>query len=257
MKKFSIVIRLRRVTIVTLVNILDSTHGALKSASVKIEDLLSDQVEDRKTIIQLQKKSLESKDKEIAAVQSTVKSEIKTFAEIVKSGTSSSVTTQNIQRAVKSAVSEDQRGKNVVIFGLQEDGNDDRLRARVTVMTKLIVEGETPAVKDVIRIGAVKSGESGCRPVKVSFENKEVAASVISSAKKLRQSPVYKSVYVSPDRSAEERAERKKLVSQLKEKIEKEPELYHFIQNGKVNKTEKRTRTPPPISSSFVSIVDP
>ena len=218
--------------IVTLVNILDSTHGVLKSASVKIEDLLSDQVEDKKTIIQLQKKSLESKDKEIAAVQSTVKSEIKTFAEIVKSGTSSSVTTQNIQRAVKSAVSEDQRGKNVVIFGLQEDGNDDRLRARVTVMTKLIVEGrETAAVKDVIRIGAVKSGESGCRPVKVSFENKEVATSVISSAKKLRQSPVYKSVYVSPDRSAEERTERKKLVSQLKQKIEKEPGLYHFI-NG-------------------------
>ena len=41
--------------IVTLVNILDSTHGVLKSASVRIEDLLSDQVEDKKTIIQLQK----------------------------------------------------------------------------------------------------------------------------------------------------------------------------------------------------------
>jgi hypothetical protein len=38
--------------------------------------------------------------------------------------------------------------------------SDDRLRARVTVMTKQILEGETPAVKNVIRIGAAKSGES-------------------------------------------------------------------------------------------------
>ena len=47
--------------IVTLVNILDSTHGVLKSASVKIEDLLSDQVEDKKTIIQLQKNPLKAR----------------------------------------------------------------------------------------------------------------------------------------------------------------------------------------------------
>ena len=70
-----------------------------------------------------------------------------------------------------------------------------------------------------------------------------MAISVFSGAKNLRQNPVFKSVYISPDRSAEERAERKKLVCQLKEKIEKEPEMYHFILNGKVNSTEKRKRT--------------
>jgi hypothetical protein len=122
----------------------------------------------RKKILQLQKKSLESKDKQIAAVQSTVKSEMNVFAEIAKSETSSSVTAQNIQRAVKSAVSEDQRGKNYLFFGLQEDENNYRLRARVAVMTKQIVEGETPPVKDINRVGAAKSGES--RPVRVSFE---------------------------------------------------------------------------------------
>jgi hypothetical protein len=61
---------------------------------------------------------------------------------------------------------------------------------------------------------------------------------------------VYKFVHISSDRSAEECAERKKLVSQLKQKIEKEPGLYHFIQNGKVNSTEKLTPSPPPTSST-------
>ena len=184
-------------TIMSLVNILDSTHSVLKSASVKIEELSSDQVEDKKTIIQLQKKSLESMDKEVAAVQSTVKSEIRTFAEIVKSENKISATSQKIQRAVKSAVSEDQRSKNVVIFGLQEEGKIDRLRARVTVLVKLIVEGETPPIKGVIRIGTAKDGV--CRPVRVTFESKEVAISVSSNAKNLRQNPVYKSTYVSPE----------------------------------------------------------
>ena len=166
---------------------------------------------------------------------------IRSFAEIVKSENKSSVTTQNIQRAVKSAVSEDQRSKNVVIFGLQEEKQNDRLQTRVTLMVKLITDGETPPIKDVIRIGAAKSGV--CRPVRVTFDSKEVAISVFSGAKNLRKNPVYKSIYVSPDRSAEELAERKKPVCQLKEKIEKEPEMYHFILNGKVNSTEKRERT--------------
>ena len=237
-------------TIMNLVNVLESTHSVLKSASVKIEDLLSDQVEDKKTIIQLQEKSLESKDKEVAAVQSMVKSEIKTFAEIVKSENKSSVTTQNIKRAVKSAVSEEQRSENVVIFGLREEGQHDKLGERVMGIVKLILDDKTPTmIYDAVRIGTAKDGV--CRPVKVKFESKEVAMSVFSNAKKLRQYPVHKSIYVSPDRSAEERAERKKLVCQLKEKIEKEPEMYHFIQNGKVNSTEKRERTPsPPLSTT-------
>ena len=61
--------------------------------------------------------------------------------------------------------------------------------------------------------------------MRVTFDSKEVAISVFSNAKKSRPNPVYKSIFVSQDRSAGERAEKMKLVHQLKEKIEKEPEL--------------------------------
>ena len=79
----------------------------------------------------------------------------------------------------------------------------------------------------------------------MTFESKESAVLVLSCAKKLRQLSDYKSVYISPDRSAEERVARRRLVSELKEKIVSEPELYHFIQNGKLQSSEKRTTTPP------------
>ena len=38
-----------------------------------------------------------------------------------------SVTAQKIQQAVKSVVNEDKRSRNVVIFGLQEEGPHEKL----------------------------------------------------------------------------------------------------------------------------------
>ena len=64
------------------------------------------------------------KDKEAAAMKSTVKSEIKTLADIVKSE-KMSYTAKNIHWTVKSADSDDQRCKGVVFFGLQAEGQND------------------------------------------------------------------------------------------------------------------------------------
>jgi hypothetical protein len=56
-----------------------------------------------------------------------------------------------------------------------------------------------------------------------------------------------KSVFISPDSSREERAKRiRKLVAvvaQLKQKIQGEPGMYHYIQNGKLRSAEKETTT--------------
>jgi hypothetical protein len=76
--------------------------------------------------------------------------------------------------------------------------------------------------------------------VKVTFGSRESATSVLVGAKGLKQVDNLKNVFISPDRSPEERAKRRELISQLKEKIKKEPELYHFIQNGKLLSAEKR-----------------
>ena len=41
-------------------------------------------------------------------------------------------------------------------------------------------------------------------------------------------------MYVSPDRSPEDRAAHKQLVTEMKEKIKAEPNKYHFIRNKSI-----------------------
>ena len=74
---------------------------------------------------------------------------------------------------MKSTVSEDQRIKNVVILGLQEEGQHDKLRARFRLMVKLILDGEKLLINNAISKETAKDGV--CRPVRVTFESKEVA----------------------------------------------------------------------------------
>ena len=100
-------------------------------------------------------------------MKSTVKSEIKTLADIVKSE-KMSYTAKNIHWTVKSADSDDQRCKGVVFFGLQAEGQNGRLHPLVTVLMKQILQDEVPPVK------------------KAKSESKEVAVSVFTNAKKLR-----------------------------------------------------------------------
>ena len=100
-------------------------------------------------------------------MKSTVKSEIKTLADIVKSE-KMSYTAKNIHWTVKSADSDDQRCKAVVVFGLQAEGQNGRLHPLVTVPMKQILQDEVPPVK------------------KAKSESKEVAVSVFTNAKKLR-----------------------------------------------------------------------
>ena len=218
-----------------LVGVLDFTQNALKSVSTKMEELQSELIVEQKSVIKLQKELISSSSDQIEAVQSTVKTEMRTFADIVKEGSKNSVTKETIHRAVKSAVSQDQRNRNLVIFGLQETTGEN-LEMSVNQVIKSC--GSSVEVKSCHRIGAVKPGTK--RAVKVTFGSRESATSVLVGAKGLKQVDNLKNVFISPDRSPEERAKRRELISQLKEKIKKEPGLYHFIQNGKLLSAEKR-----------------
>ena len=239
--------------IVNLVSVLNTAHSVLKCASVRIEELQSECIDKQKSVISLQEELIQNKNEEATAVQSAVTSEIKSWADIVsKTGSKTAVTAQTIQRAVKTAIGEDQRYKNIVVFGLQEAANED-LCGNVKQMLQQCTDGKVSAIKDCVRIGADRSAE--CRPVKVSLESREAVVRVLSNAKLLRQTSLYKSVFISPDRTVEERAARKKLVSQLKEKMASEPELYHFIQNGQILSTEKELKvTPAPLTTTSSSL---
>jgi hypothetical protein len=61
----------------------------------------------------------------VEAVKSTVKKEIRTFSDVVKEGSKNSVTKETLDQAVKSAVSEDQRYRKLVIFGFNEKNSEN------------------------------------------------------------------------------------------------------------------------------------
>ena len=60
-----------------------------------------------------------------------------------------SVTAQKIKQAVKSVVNEDKRSRNVVIFGLQEEGPHEKLWTRLPDMMKEFVD-DVPCIRDVV-----------------------------------------------------------------------------------------------------------
>ena len=102
-------------------------------------------------------------------------------------------------------------------------------------------------MKKCRRIDTVKP--KACRPVKISFDTKEAATTILSRSRGLRLTSEFKSVYVSPDRSVEERETMRQLVATLKEKMKSEPDLYHFIRNGTLHSAERKpaaAKTDPP-----------
>ena len=225
--------------ILDLVGTLEKSQTVLKSAAVLTEELKSNHIESQNSVIKLQGEIIQSKEDQIAACKSTISSEMKSFSEVVKQGCKEKITTKQVQHAMKSAVSDDQRSKNVMIFGLKEEKNEN-LQCTVSGLFKKICEDENLRAIECRRVG-VKGTSSTARPVKVICCSKESANVVIREAKNLKRISDYKRIFIGPDRSAEERVARRKLVDALKVKIKDEPEQYHFIQRGKIFSTERNS----------------
>ena len=92
---------------------------------------------------------------------------------------------------------------------------------------------------DCCRVGLKRADTS--RPTKLSLNSSELAAQVLRKAKLLRTKEGYKSIYICPDRSVEERRAFKKLWEELKEKRKAEPNRVHFIRNNKVVRSDKNS----------------
>ncbi|KAL5251421.1 hypothetical protein ACHWQZ_G016953 [Mnemiopsis leidyi] len=126
--------------------LMNSNLRICKSAAAKIDELKSEKLADQKALIECQQKQLDS-------VKSTVKTEMKTWSEIVKTN-------------------------------------------------------------------------MGQNPSTVTLTNSDDVKSVLSRSNLLKKSPeeYFRKLYLAPDRTPEERKEHQKLVSEMKRRIESEPE---------------------------------
>ena len=128
-----------------------------------------------------------------------------------------------------------------MLFGLKEGTGEDVSGKVGDLLLQLNLK---PKV-DVSRIGSGVPSTSKenttrkPRPVKVTVASPAIVKEVLSRAKQLKNCSGFKGVYISPDRSVEQRAEHRKLVLELKQRLVDQPGKRHFIRGNSVVSTEK------------------
>ncbi len=219
----------------------------LKGALALIDQMKSDQISFQKRIIELQEEVIAGKSDQLSSVQATVKdtvqttvkTELNSYSEAVLKGPSNSVTTitqQQIKNAVKSAVKEDDRSKNMMLFGITEETGENLEKIVQEVCEKL---DEKPVfTSECVRVGVSKK-PGYVRPVKVSMRSSETVKRILSKAKQLKETANFNKVFLSYDRTKEERLELQKLVIELKQIRKDDPERQHFIRNNKICSQDK------------------
>ena len=145
------------------------------------------------------------------------------------------MTTEELKKAVKTVVQEEDRSRNVTIFNLPDQENED-INSVVAIVFEAI--GEKPRV-EACRLGKRKSNKS-MRTVKVTVANSTVVSQILSKARNLRKVSNLKSVFVFPDRSTEQRAKQKLLVTDLKILAKEQTYMKHFIRNGEILSVERK-----------------
>ena len=225
------------------VDVITSQNEVITQLKDIVEAFKTDALVDKAKIVKLQDKLLENKDEQIKTlesvvektVHSTVEREIKSYSEAVsKSSTDQGqgpvVTPEHLKLAVKNAMKEEDRSRNVIVFGLRED-EGEQVEKKVSELFADL--GEKPRIQ-ASRIGRKSTGGTVNRPVKVVLSNSTAAHQILLKAKLLKQIEVRKTVFISPDRSVDEREHRRNLVTELKKLITEQPNRHHFIRAGKV-----------------------
>ena len=207
----------------------------LKSGCLEVDALKSESKSAVKELAEVQSELLQSKREQIEyfqnGVQTTIKTELKSYSEAVKKSNNEQVTLKKIKTVVKDIVED--RSRNIMMFGLEETE-----RANLDYKVRDIFEElkEKPLFR-AERVGR-KTSEDSDRPVKVSMDSSIIVSDILKKSKDLKRS-VFSHVYLKPDRTLEQRLKHREIVAELKKSIQEAPEKHHFIKNGEVCHQEK------------------
>ncbi len=190
------------------------------------QKLIEKQEEGSAKIVELQKKLIVKNEEDLGAVKTVVQSEMKTYSSFFKNTCNNAFAPRKLQAAVKRASQAEDRSKNLIVFGTEEEDLDKAVEA---VFENL---NEKPAVIVCCRVG--REDTEGIRPTKVTLRSSDSVQQILRKTKLLKEVSGYEEIYVSPDRSPSERVAYKKLVESLKLKRQQDPSKVHFIRNNEV-----------------------
>jgi hypothetical protein len=121
------------------------------------------------------------------------------------------------------------RSRNVIVFGVPEEQKES-----VDSKVKLLLDklDEKPRVSDCGRFGQAKSGVP--RPIRFKVSSSDTVYQILKKAKVLKDTEGCQGVFISPDRTVEERVSRQKLVEELKQSRAADPNKHFIIRKGEV-----------------------
>ena len=186
--------------LVTALEVLNHTKWNMSRGNEVMHRLKNEKINDLETIIGLQKEVITKQNSELSdVVQETLKKEMKSYSDTVKKNfPAPAITPKQIKSVVREAVALEDRSKNVMIFGLEEEEDED-LGEKITGLLEDL--GERPQLVDCKRLGKATTK----KPVKVTLRSPEAARQVLAQSRKLRHVPRRETVYICPDRTPEER----------------------------------------------------
>ncbi len=223
----------------TAMDVLDRAVTQFEGAmelDCKLEDLNKDMVrvlqekdETQKKVIQLQEELIKQKDDQLKSFKEAVSTEVKSYASALSNTCAEALAPAKIETAVRKIKESEDRSRNLMIHGLPEEGNEN-LKSKVADLLSCL--GEKPMFSIPCRLGS--SDGKKVRPVKIGLTSETVVAELLKKSHLLRQQEGYHRVYISPDRTKEERILRKELVNNLICKRREKPDLKFAIRKGKV-----------------------
>jgi hypothetical protein len=114
-------------------------------------------------------------------VHETVQNEIKSYSAIVSRGCSTALAPRKIEAAVRKVSDQDDRCKNVIIYGVEEKGNEILKEKIETVLEDI---GERPLLRDCCRVGIKKTAANTPRPIEFSLSNSDHMNQILTSQKR-------------------------------------------------------------------------
>ena len=221
----------------SVTELLNRSQNLLKGATSDLDCIKTEQLKKQARLLEVQDELSEKKCQQLEAVKSTVDEKLTNWASVVEKNSNQIVDKKEVKKAVKTALHENDREFNVVMFNVKEeteDGNsskDFNNQVAIDVMkcTGLTSIGGKFSTE---RIGV--AGKEKIRPLKVKFDHKAAAFDLLSLSKYLKDDETYCSVFIEPDRSREQRIAHRKLVQQLKAKRNSDHSKRYYIWNNMI-----------------------
>ncbi len=196
----------------------------------ELDDLKTEKISDQRKIIELQNQLIEKKNTELQTVQQTVKSELQSYSSVLQKNCSDALQPRKIAAAVKQVERTEDRSSNIVVFGVPDNEENEKIECKVLDLLGKI--DEKPKIVSCRRIGQQKSGVA--RPIRFRLQNSATVYQILRKASKLKDIEGYKAIYLSPDCTPEERESRRKLVGELKQKRLSDTDKLYYIRRGKI-----------------------